>query len=130
MKRKGFLLVLFICAILATSCTSVRKTISTGYFQDLKIEPLKESQYDVIHEVEGYGEATQFLFFGAFSKFSKERGVVGKALGKATYDAISKVEGADMLIAPKYEVEYSNFLIIKTATVRVKSKAIQIKTTK
>ena len=130
MKRKHVLFIVVVCAVILSSCTSVRKTISTAYFADLKIEPLKEHQYEVIREVKGYGDATQFLMFGAFSKFSNETGVVGKALGKATYDAISKVEGADMLIAPKYEVEYTNFLIIKTATVRVKAKAIQIKTTK
>lgn len=130
MKRNGVFLIIVAITILASSCTSVRKTISTGYIDNVMIEPLNETQYFVLNEVEGFGEASQFLFFGAFSKFSNETGVVGKALGKATYDAISKVEGADMLLAPKYEIENTNFLIFKTATVKVKAKAIEIKTTK
>lgn len=130
MKRNVILLTIVAVVFLTSSCTSVRKSISTGYVDNLKIEPLKESQYDILKEVEGYGNASQFLFFGAWSKFSNERGVVGKALAKATYDAISKIEGADMLIAPKYEIENTNFLIFKTAKVKVKAKALQIKTTK
>jgi len=130
MKNKAILIIIVTVAIFSTSCVSVRKTIATGNIGAILIEPLKVSQYDILKEVEGYGKATQFLIFGAFSKFSNERGVVGKAMGKATYDAVSKVEGADMIIAPKYEIESTNFLIFKQATVKVKAKALEIKSTK
>jgi hypothetical protein len=129
MKTKSLILALF-ASVLLISCTSVRKTISTASTGSIKIESFDKTQYDILSEVEGYGSATQFLFFGIWNKFGAERGVVGKALGKATYDAISKVEGADILIYPKYEIEHKRYPLIQKATVKVKAKAIQIKATK
>ena len=129
MKAKSLVLALF-AALLLISCTSVRKTISTASTGSIGLMPFDKTQYDVLSEVEGYGSGTQFLFFGIWNKFGSERGVVAKALGKATYDAISKVEGADILIYPKYEIEHKRFLIIQKATVKVRAKAIQIKSTK
>lgn len=130
MKRISFLVVL-ILALGVMSCTSVRKTMSSLGVQNMKIEPLTPAQYEILGEVEGYGEASRFLIFGAtFNKYSDIPGVEGKAAGQATYDAISKLEGADMLIAPRYEMETFSVLgIYKTARVKVKAKAISIKST-
>ena len=130
MKNKSVLFIIVLAAIVLASCVSVRKTVSTGGIGSILVEPLKVNQYDILKEVEGYGTATQFLIFGAFSKFGTEKGVVGKAIAKATYDAISKVEGADMIIAPKYEIESVNYLLFQKATVKVKAKALEIKSTK
>ncbi len=125
--KKNLILSLVAIALLAFSCTSVRKSMSTVGVQDLKIEPLGPSQYEILGEVEGYGEAARFLIFGAtFNKFSDIPGVEGKAAGKAMYNAISMHEGADVLLAPKYETEVFDALIFKKAKVKVKAKAVRI----
>lgn len=125
--RKTLILSLVAIALLAFSCTSVRKSMSMVGVQDVKIEPLGPDQYEILGEVEGYGEAARFLIFGAtFNKYSDIPGVEGKAAGKAMYNAISMHEGADVLLAPKYETEVFDALIFKKAKVKVKAKAVRI----
>ena len=131
MKKTAVFLLLAI-AFICFSCTSVRKTMSSVGIQNIKIEPLSQDQYDVLGQVEGYGEAARFLFFGSsLKRYSDLPGVEGKAAGKATYNAISQLEGADILIAPRYEVEKLNVMgLFVKARVKVKAKAVQIKTTR
>ena len=125
--KKNLILPLIAIALLAFSCTSVRKTMSMVGVQDIKIEPLKSDQYEILGEVEGYGEAARFLIFGAtYNKYGDIPGVEGKAAGKAMYNAISMHEGADVLLAPKYDIEIFDALIFKKAKVKVKAKAVRI----
>ena len=125
MKKFAFLLLLAI-ALLSFSCTSIRKTMSSVGVQDIKLQPLSPDQYEVLGQVEGYGEATRVLFFGTtFKSYSDLPGVEGKAAGKATFNAISQLEGADILIAPRYEVEKFDVIGIYA-----KAKAVQIKSTR
>ena len=125
--KKILILSLVAIAIMAFSCTSVRKTMSTVGVTNVEIEPLGPDQYEFMGEVEGYGEATRFLIFGAtFNKFSDVPGVEGKAMGKAMYNAISMQEGADVLFAPRYDTEVFDALIFKKAKVKVKAKAVRI----
>ena len=125
--RKTVILSLVAIALLAFSCTSVRKTMSMVGVQNVELQPLGPDQYEILGEVEGYGEATRFLIFGAtMNKFSDIPGVEGKAAGKAMYNAISMHEGADVLLAPKYDTEVFDALIFKKAKVKVKAKAVRI----
>ena len=95
--------------------------------QNVELQPLGPDQYEILGEVEGYGEATRFLIFGAtMNKFSDIPGVEGKAAGKAMYNAISMHEGADVLLAPKWDTEVFDALIFKKAKVKVKAKAVKI----
>ena len=125
--RKTVILSLVAIALLAFSCTSVRKTMSMVGVQNVELQPLGPDQYEILGEVEGYGEAARFLIFGAtINKFSDIPGVEGKAAGKAMYNAISMHEGADVLLAPKYDTEVFDALIFKKAKVKVKAKAVRI----
>lgn len=130
--KKIFYAFFAVSLLLIASCTSINRTISTVGVHEIFIEPLTPSQYEILGEVDGYGEASRFLIFGStFQKYSNLPGVEGKAAGKATYNAISKLEGADMLIAPRFEVETYSFIgLYKKSRVKVKAKAIQIKSTK
>jgi hypothetical protein len=130
--KKTIIYLLSAFVLINFSCTSIHKTMSSVGVQDIKIQPLTPDQYEVMGQVEGYGEATRILFFGAnFKSYSDLPGVEGKAAGKATYNAISQLEGADILIAPRYEVEKFDFLgIYAKARVKVKAKAVQIKSTR
>ena len=125
--KKTLILSLVAIALLAFSCTSVRKTMSMVGVQNVELQPLGPDQYEILGEVEGYGEATRFLIFGAtMNKFSDIPGVEGKAAGKAMYNAISMHEGADVLLAPKWDTEVFDALIFKKAKVKVKAKAVKI----
>ena len=114
--KKTLILSFVAVALLTFSCTSVRKTMSEVGVQHVELEPLKPDQYEIMGEVEGFGEAARFLIFGAtWNKYGNIPGVEGKAAGKAMYNAISMQEGADVLLAPKYDVEVFDALIFKKA---------------
>ena len=104
-------------------CSSAYKSIRATEVAPIEIAPLKRNEYVIMNEVEGNGQKSSI--FGLLLNMDA---VVSLAQRDASFQAVSKVEGADMLIAPRYEIETFNFLgIYKQAKVKVKAKAIRIK---
>jgi len=116
-----------ILVIIMSSCTTLNRSIQTVPVQSVSIEPLNRDEYVIMDEVEGYGFASSIFIFDIGSGFSGND-YVSRAKAKALYDAISKIEGADAIIAPRIEVEIFKVpLFYREATVKVKAKAIRIK---
>ncbi len=124
---------IYACFMLLTigflaSCSTAYKSINSGAVANVSLEPLKPDRYIILEEVEGEGKAAGLGaggggFFGGMSR-------VDKAKRNAEYQAISKVEGADMLLAPRFEIETFSFLFIfSSAKVKVKAKAVRVKAT-
>jgi hypothetical protein len=100
-------------------CTTSTRMMSSGQFAELKFAPLTKDQYTILKDVDGTGTASSFLIFGA-------KDCAGRAKNAAMYEAIGKIPGADLLIAPRYEIEKYTFLFIyKRVSVKVKAKAIE-----
>lgn len=119
MKKLIPLSILFILAF--SSCRTSSRIVSSTQLSKLNIEPLTKDQYTILPDVEGIGSASSFLFFGLDYK--------KRAKNSAMFNAIGKIPGADMLIAPRFEINTFSFLsIYQKATITVKSKAIQLKT--
>jgi len=126
-KTVSLILVFAVIASVLSSCSSAYKSIDTGTVANIELEPLKPERYVILEEVEGFGTAAG-LGSGAGLLSGVPR--LDKAKRNAEYQAISKVEGADMLLAPRYEIESFNFLFFfSSVKVKVKAKAIRIKAT-
>ena len=103
-------------------CVSDKRIMSqTGF--EVKLDPLPRADYMILQDAEGTGSASAFLFgIGNCINAAKEN---------AMFEAISKIMGADMLIAPRYEIHSIGFLgIYKSVKVTVKAKAVQLKSDK
>ena len=100
MKNKSFVIILANCLFLL-SCSTAYKSIGITSVADVKLEPLKPTEYVILDEVEGVGKKGGFLGGFGFAL----NGLTEKAKRDAAYQAVSKVEGADMLLAPRYEIE-------------------------
>lgn len=110
--------------LVLSSCSSAYKSINSGKVADIELQPLTPDRYIILGEVEGYGTAAGLG--GAIAL----NGRVEKAKRNAEFQAISKIEGADMLLAPRYEIETFAFpLFFSSAKVKVKAKAVRIKAT-
>lgn len=95
--------------------------MSSTQISNVSLNPLTREQYSILQDVEGNGNATSVLCFGLGSK--------DRAMNRAMYEAIGKIPGADMLIAPRYDIQKNSFLFFFTTyDIKVKGKAIQIKT--
>jgi hypothetical protein len=129
MRTLLFSMTTLLAMVAFTSCVSVNKTVPVVQFYPLQIEPLNPTQYEILGDVEGVGTSTGVLFLNTGIKFGGgEAGVVGIAKAKATYDALSKHEGADAIIAPRYDIQTFSFpIFFRKATVKMKGKAIRIK---
>jgi len=144
MMKKVFasMLVLATAAVFMVGCSSAVKTIPGA-----SIEPQK-ADYKILGEITGQGEATRIIGINFKTLFSKKGAwrtvpviaggfnpmallgempsAVGDAKELAMYDAISKLDNADMMIDPKWSIEETNLFIIDTAKATVKAKGIQL----
>ncbi|MEB3222273.1 MAG: hypothetical protein VKS61_09370 [Candidatus Sericytochromatia bacterium] len=129
-------LALVLSALAATGCTFHVNTISHAGLGDLQFAPLGPDQYEILSEVKGSGKATYFLWFEVNNQIQYSGEIVGHASSwwlnsayrKAHYAAIKSVPGADMLIAPRYEVEtWGAPALLNTTTVTVYAKAIRLR---
>jgi hypothetical protein len=111
------------------SCSSAYKSINTGGVANIELERIKPDRYVILDEVEGYGTAAG-LGSGSSILAQGVNARLEKAKRNAEYQAISKVEGADMLLAPRYEIEsFSIPMLFSSYKVKVKAKAVRIKST-
>ncbi len=119
---KKMIRICVVSIIAFTECTSSTRIMSSAEFSGIPLAPITKEQYSILQDVDGTGMATSVLFFGSAN-------CMKRAEDAAKYQAIGKIPGADMLIAPRYEVEQSTFLFFyKRITVKVKAKAVQLKT--
>lgn len=119
MKLASLLTILVVLVV--TSCTTTSRVTNFGQISDLKLAPLATEQYSILKDVEGSATASNVLIFGL--------GYMQKAKNGAMYEAIGKIPGADMLIAPRFEVDkFSVPFFYNRVTVKVKAKAVQLKT--
>lgn len=128
MKKSIYVSVVLLSAFCLSSCSSAWKTINVGRVGNVELEPIKPDRYVILEEVEGYSKAS-----GLGPAMSLMTGInkrVSKATSNADFQAISKVEGADMLLSPRYEIQTTSFLFLfSSANVKVKAKAVRIKAT-
>ncbi len=125
MRTLRLLAIMLLFMFCSFGCTTAYKSIGVASVADIKLEPLKPADYIILEEVEGVGSKGSFL--GGFG-FALD-GVTEKAQRDAAYQAVSRVEGADMLLAPRYEIETFLFpIFFGKAKVKVKAKAIRILT--
>ena len=125
------LFVAVVAAVALSSCTTLDRSIQTVPVAAVEIEPLKRSEYVLMDEVEGFGTSSKFLSINiaAIASGDESATTTGIAKSKARYDALSKLEGADALVAPKMEVEVFRLgFLYEKATVKIRAKAIRIKT--
>ena len=124
--RRSILSTLLVAILLGLAgCSTAYKSIGVASVADVKLEPLSPGEYIILEEVEGLGRKGAFL--GGFG-FALNR-ITEKAKREAAYQAVSRVEGADMILAPRYEIETFIFpLFYGMARVKVKAKAIRILT--
>jgi hypothetical protein len=124
MKKLLYVFAVLLLAGTLFSCSSAYKSINSGRVADIELQPLAPDRYIILGEVEGYGTASGLG--GGIAL----RGRIEKAKRNAEFQAISKVEGADMLLAARYEIETFVFpLFFSSAKVKVKAKAVRIKAT-
>jgi hypothetical protein len=115
MKKIVILLIAITC--FSIGCASSNNFISTVSLSGVAIEPLKSSEYMILGDTEGSGSSWSILFipFG------------GSAEQEAYNNAVSKVKGADALIAPRIHQSSFFAFFFSTQTVKITAKAIRIK---
>jgi len=133
MSRTIVILVLAGCFLLS-GCTFMqmdRGTIQT-------VANLDKDQYEITGDIEGNASVTTVLLifqigmketYGSFHNPNKPWGNShGAVQSMAIYDAIENSDGADMIIAPRFEMRVTGFppFYWKTS-VKVKGKGIKIK---
>ena len=140
-KFSASMLVLAIAAVFMVGCSSTSKTMPGG-----SLVPQK-ADYTILGEVTGKGEATRIIginFKTLFAKKSGSRDITVSAAGfnplsligelptaegdaktLAMYDAVSKLDAADMMLDPKWTVEGTNLFVIQTATATLKARALK-----
>jgi len=98
---------------------------------------LKEQNYTLTGETTGEKTVVRFLVFrpiiwdsgytaGNEPFYPFGASLVDIAKEGAMYDALGKLKNADMITAPRYTIEDSNFLIFEKVTVTVKCRGIQL----
>ncbi|MEB3328886.1 MAG: hypothetical protein VKQ33_06605 [Candidatus Sericytochromatia bacterium] len=136
MTRIFPVLVSVVMGLAASGCTFHVNTISHAGLGDLQFAPFGPDQYEILSDVKGSGRSTYFLWFEVNNQVQYSGEIVGHASSwwlnsayrKAHFAAIKSVPGADMLIAPRYEVEtWGAPGLLNTTTVTVYAKAIRLR---
>jgi hypothetical protein len=123
MKTVSLLTLCLVATVLLSSCSSTSRTIQAAPIAAVEIAPLQPGQYEILAEVTGTGKA---------GGIGGQKQILAKAEQQAIFDAVSKVQGADALIAPRYErtTSWGWFILpFASANVSVTGKAIRIKPT-
>jgi hypothetical protein len=122
-----------------SGCTFHYNSMQQAHLGGLQIQPLTAEQYEIIGDVKGSGKATYFLFFELNNQTQYAGEIVSGGWGfsdwfmnsayrSAHFQAIKSAQGADALIAPRYEVQsWGAPWVLTTTTVTVYAKAIRLK---
>lgn len=126
---KKSLLFLIAAVAFVANCSSTAKTMPGLHTESVSLAP---ADYTISGDTTGKSCGGMFLIFptGRTYKF----GFVSTAFttnfveAQAIFDAISKVEGANYLVNPRFEYESTNYFIASSTCVTVKAKAVTLKT--
>lgn len=120
-------------------CTFHYNTMQQAHLGGLQFQPLTPEQYEILGDVKGAGKATYFLFFEVNNQtqyagemvsggWGLSNWFINSAYRQAHFQAIKSAQGADALIAPRYEVQtWGAPWVLTTTTVTVYAKAIRLK---
>lgn len=123
--------ILFLIAAVAfvANCSSTSKIIPGLVTENVTLAP---ADYTISGDTTGKSCGGRILIFP--TGITNKNGAVTTVFtanyieSQAIYDAISKVEGANYLVNPRFEYESTNYLVYASTCVTVKAKAITLKT--
>ncbi|NQU44420.1 hypothetical protein HQ520_14110 [bacterium] len=143
MKTSKRLLILLASIGLIAGLTGCRATVSKMTVMEtptLEFAGLERDQYEILDTVEGHGMTARLFFlipigdkeFGYLSPHptatSPPFGARRSAMAAATYDALSKVQEADMILPLSFTTSRSGIpFIYQKWRSKVKGKAVRIK---
>ena len=129
LNLKKSLLFLIAAVAFVANCSSTSKTMPGLHTESVSLAP---ADYTISGETTGKSCGGNFLIFpyGMNDKYGSISSVFapGFVERQAVYDAISKVEGANYLINPKFEYESTYYILGQSVCVTVKAKAVTLKT--
>lgn len=126
---KKSLLFLIAAVAFVANCSSTTKTIPGLHTETVALAP---ADYTISGDTTGKSCGGRFLIFP--TGITNKNGYISTAFTvdyletQAIFDAISKVEGANYLVNPRFEYEATNYFILANACVTVKAKAVTLKT--
>jgi hypothetical protein len=126
---KKSLLFLIAAVAFVANCSTTTKTIPGLTTETVALAP---ADYTISGDTTGKSCGGMFLIFPTGK--TNKNGFVSTAFttnfveAQAIFDAISKVEGANYLVNPRFEYESTNYLIYASTCVTVKAKAVTLKT--
>ncbi|MCW7494356.1 hypothetical protein ND861_17050 [Leptospira sp. 2 VSF19] len=126
---KKSLLFLIVAVAFVANCSSTTKTIPGLYTTPVDLAP---ADYTISGDTTGKSCGGRILIFptGATRKIGFVSSVFTNDYieAQAIFDAISKVEGANYLVNPRFEYESTNYFFASSTCITVKAKAITLKT--
>lgn len=126
--KKSLLFLIAVVAFVA-NCSSTTKTIPGLHTETVALAP---ADYTISGDTTGKSCGGRFLIFptGITNKsgFVTTEFTPDPLQQQAVFDAISKVEGANYLVNPRFEYESTNYFIASSTCVTVKAKAVTLKT--
>lgn len=114
-----------------TGCQSYLNVSPLGAVEPVQLAELKTTAtYDIIGEAQGSatgGRLFGFIPVGGENKVGQVGSmiIVNPVVRAAIYNAIESVPTADTLLAPRYSIKSSNYIIYSEQTVTVKGKAVR-----
>ncbi|TGM69825.1 hypothetical protein EHQ96_10005 [Leptospira levettii] len=126
---KKSLLFLIAAVAFVANCSTTTKTIPGLTTETVALAP---ADYTISGDTTGKSCGGRFLIFP--TGVTNKNGFVSNAFttdyieAQAIFDAISKVEGANYLVNPRFEYESTNYYIASSTCVTVKAKAVTLKT--
>ncbi|MCG6147915.1 hypothetical protein EHR04_14265 [Leptospira levettii] len=126
---KKSLLFLIAAVAFVANCSTTTKTIPGLTTETVALAP---ADYSISGDTTGKSCGGRFLIFP--TGVTNKNGFVSNAFttdyveAQAIFDAISKVEGANYLVNPRFEYESTNYFIGSSTCVTVKAKAVTLKT--
>ncbi|EOQ95237.1 hypothetical protein LEP1GSC195_2645 [Leptospira wolbachii serovar Codice str. CDC] len=126
---KKSLLFLIVAVAFVANCSSTTKTIPGLYTENVTLAP---ADYTISGDTTGKSCGGRILIFP--TGVTNKNGFVTSVFtadyieAQAIFDAISKVEGANYLVNPRFEFETTNYLFASSTCVTVKAKAVTLKT--
>lgn len=118
-------------AIVISGCVSYSSVAPMGGVGAVQLAELKTTAtYDIIGDATGSatgGRLFGFIPIGGENKVGQVGSmmVFDPVVRAAIYNAIESVPAADTLLAPRYSVKSSNYIVYSEQTVTVKGKAVR-----
>ncbi|MCT8333529.1 hypothetical protein NUH30_07575 [Leptospira sp. 85282-16] len=126
---KKSLLFLIVAVAFVANCSTTTKTIPGLYTDNVTLAP---ADYTISGDTTGKSCGGRILIFP--TGITNKNGFVSTVFttdyleAQAIFDALSKVEGANYLVNPRFEYETTNYLLLSNTCITVKAKAVTLKT--